>query len=148
METAVTRSSNSNASEPVLHMALELAEKNWKLALTTGLGQKPRIRQVHGGDIRAVLEEVAKAKHRFRLPEETKVVSCYEAGMEGFWVHRALVAAGIENHVVVACSVYTALLLLRRGQLRLGSRVQHAAIESRMFRLSASTRGWNTQSRP
>src|SRR5690606_27100228 len=74
----------------VLHVAFELAEKSWKLAFTTGLGQKPRVRSIAGADLEAVDREIASAKRRFGLPEEARVVSCQEAGMEGFWLHRAL----------------------------------------------------------
>jgi transposase len=42
-----------------------------------------------------LLQEVAQAKRRFGLPETAPVVSCYEAGREGFWLHRFLEAQGI-----------------------------------------------------
>lgn len=113
MTTTVTRRMEINANEPVLYMALELADKTWKLAFTTGLGQKPRIRQVSGGDMAAVMEEVGRAKRRFRLLESTQVVCCYEAGMHGFWVHRALAALGVDNHVVDSSSIDT-----KRGRRR------------------------------
>lgn len=102
--TTVTLS-NGNAAAPVLHVAFELGEKEWKLASTPGLGQKPRHRGVRRGDLAAVRAEIERAKKRFGLPVETRVVSCYEAGMEGFWLHRALLAAGIENHVVDSSSI-------------------------------------------
>ncbi len=49
--------------------------------------------------------EIHKAKHRFGLPEETPVISCYEAGRDGFWLHRYLEHQGIENLVVDAASI-------------------------------------------
>jgi transposase len=52
-----------------------------------------------------VLQEVAQAKQRFGLPDTTPVVSCYEAGREGFWLHRFLQAQGITNHVVDSSSI-------------------------------------------
>jgi transposase len=91
--------------QPVLHLALELSEKAWRLGFTTGLGQKPRLRAVRGGDVDAVLGEIEAAKRRFKLAADVRVVSCYEAGMEGFWLHRALVARGIESHVVDSASI-------------------------------------------
>jgi hypothetical protein len=45
-------------------------------------------------------EEIAKAKQHFGLPAEAAVRSCYEAGRDGFWLHRALTAMGITNVVV------------------------------------------------
>ena len=52
-----------------------------------------------------MLQEVAQAKRRFGLPETAPVVSCYEAGREGFWLHRFLQAHGITNHVVDSSSI-------------------------------------------
>jgi len=48
---------------------------------------------------------VAQAKKRFGLPETAPVVSCYEAGREGFWLHRFLQAQGITNSVVDSSSI-------------------------------------------
>jgi transposase len=52
-----------------------------------------------------LLHEVAQAKKRFGLPDTAPVVSCYEAGREGFWLHRFLQAQGITNHVVDSSSI-------------------------------------------
>jgi transposase len=103
--TTMTRNGKDNAIAPVLHLAFELAEKSWKLAFTSGLGQKPRQRSVAGGDLEGVQREIARAKRRFGLPEESRVVSCYEAGMEGFWLERALKQCGIETLVVDSASI-------------------------------------------
>jgi transposase len=86
-------------------MAFELSEKTWKLGFTTGPGQKPRERGVAARNQALVLQEVAQAKKRFSLPESAPVVSCYEAGREGFWLHRFLQAQGITNSVVDSSSI-------------------------------------------
>jgi transposase len=105
MKTTMTRTQEDSEFGPVVYVAFELAEKTWKLGFTTGLGQKPRLRSVSGGNLEAVEREISRAKRRFGLPEQTRVVSCYEAGMEGFWVHRALERRGIENVVVDSSSI-------------------------------------------
>jgi transposase len=51
-----------------------------------------------------VLED---GRRRFGLESGARVVSCYEAGRDGFWIHRALVAAGIDNRVVDSASIET-----------------------------------------
>src|ERR671936_541209 len=86
-------------------MAFELSEKTWKLGFTTGHGQKPRERAVAARHQARVLQEIAQAKRLFGLPETAPVVSCYEAGREGFWLHRFLQAQGITNHVVDSSSI-------------------------------------------
>jgi transposase len=93
------------APEPVLFLAFELSEKTWKLGFTTGHGQQPRERSIPARHQARLLHEVGQAKRRFGLPETTPVVSCYEAGREGFWLHRFLQAHGITNHVVDSSSI-------------------------------------------
>jgi transposase len=86
-------------------LAFELGERTWKLGFTTGLGQRPGIRQVPAGAVDRVVEELARAKRRLKVPEDTPVISCYEAGRDGFWLHRYLVAHGVINHVVDSSSI-------------------------------------------
>ena len=49
--------------------------------------------------------EIARAKQRFGLPEDARGLSCYEAGQDGFWLHRCLVAQRVENIVVDSSSI-------------------------------------------
>ncbi len=85
-------------------MAFELGEKNWKLALGDGV-RGPSRYTVAAGDRAALLEYIAKAKARLGLTPEASVHSCYEAGRDGFWLHRWLVAQGIDNIVVDSSSI-------------------------------------------
>ena len=57
------------------------------------------------GDLVHLSKEIATAKSRFKLPPEARVVSCYEAGRDGFWLHRALESMGIENAIVDSSSI-------------------------------------------
>jgi transposase len=92
-----------NGSAGVLHMALELSA-SWKVALSPG-GTKVRQYGLAGGDRAGLLALIEKAKQRFGLAANAKVVCCYEAGRDGFWVHRFLSEAGIENQVVDSSSI-------------------------------------------
>jgi len=103
--TATTRRFETTASGPTLFVAFELGESSWKLAFTTGMGQRPRERTVAARDRMAVRREIERAKQRFDLASEAPVMSCYEAGREGFWLHRWLASEGIESHVVDASSI-------------------------------------------
>jgi len=89
----------------MLYLALELSQRGWTLAFTTGRGQVARIRKMAAGALEAVEAEIARARRRFGLPPAAPVVSCYEAGRDAFWVHRALLARGIGNVVVDAASI-------------------------------------------
>ena len=105
MTTAVTHHEQRNPTEATLFVAFELSEKTWKLGFTTGHGQKPRERTVTARHHEHVLNEIAQAKRRLGLPATAPVVSCYEAGREGFWLHRFLQAQGMTNHVVDSSSI-------------------------------------------
>jgi transposase len=105
MTTTATHNEYGTTTARALFMAFELSENTWKLGFTTGPGQKPRERAVAARDQGRLLQEIAQAKRRFGLPESAPVVSCYEAGREGFWLHRFLQAQGIINHVVDSSSI-------------------------------------------
>jgi transposase len=105
MTTTATHNGHDTTTERVLFVAFELSEKTWKLGFTIGHGQKPRERTVAARHQARLLHEVAQAKKRFGLPETAPVVSCYEAGREGFWLHRFLQAQGITNYVVDSSSI-------------------------------------------
>src|ERR1700722_132107 len=101
-----TRSNDSTpAQAPCLYLAFELGWSEWKLAFTIGAGQKPRLRSVPARDRDRVLAEIAKAKQRFELPADAPVRSCYEAGRDGFWLHRWLLHVGVHNSIVDSSSI-------------------------------------------
>jgi transposase len=88
-----------------LYLAFELGNREWKLGFSVGIGQRPRRRKIEAGDLAALSWEIGQAKKRFGLPERAEVLSCYEAGRDGFWLHRYLVASGVENLVVDSASI-------------------------------------------
>ena len=98
--------------EPVLYMSIELAERQWKLAFGIAPAVGVRVRTVVARDLGRVLEEISRARARLDLPENCRVTSCYEAGQDGFWIHRWLVSEGIENQMVDPSS----LRVSRRGR--------------------------------
>src|SRR5215468_308219 len=83
-----------------LYIALELGQDKWLLACATQAAEKPRYRSLPARDLGRLQEEIAKAKQRFDLPADAPVCTCYEAGRDGFWLHRALTSRGITNVVV------------------------------------------------
>src|SRR5262245_42210173 len=82
-----------------MYMAFELGEKTWKRSLSAG-AHSPSRYTVSAGDTAAVLECITKAEARCGLPSEAGVHSCYEAGRDGFWLHRWLITHGIDSIVV------------------------------------------------
>ena len=88
-----------------LYISFELASDKWLLAFATQAAEKPRFRQMPARDLARLDEEIAKAKVRFRLPADATVRTCYEAGRDAFWLHRALTARGLDNVVVDSSSI-------------------------------------------
>lgn len=107
--TTMTRTPESTGTTTsgatTLLLAFELGERTWKLGFTTGLGQPARIRQIPARATDRLLEAIAHAKVRFRLPTDAPVMSCYEAGREGFWLHRWLVDHAVSNQVIDSSSI-------------------------------------------
>jgi transposase len=96
-EVSVTRSTR-------LLVALELDSKKWRLATSDG-GTRVSEYTVRAGDGAALLAVIERARARFGLDNDVQVLSCYEAGRDGFWLHRFLLANGIHNHVIDAASM-------------------------------------------
>jgi transposase len=103
---SVTHSTNSSTTaKQVLYVSLELSWGTWKLCFTTGSGQPPRIRTIPARYTGALIHEIRKAKQRFGLPDDAPVLCCYEAGRDGFWLHRFLRQEGVQNLVVDSASI-------------------------------------------
>lgn len=103
--TETTRSTECNAAGATLMLAFELGSTKWLLGFTTAAAQRPRLRTMTAGDLPALEKEIQLAKARFGLPLDAPVRSCYEAGRDGFWLHRWLIARGVENVVVDSSSI-------------------------------------------
>ena len=92
-----------STGKQVLYISLELSNKKWKL--TFGDGQRKRERTITAADCEAFQEEVVKGRKHFKLGEDCAIYSCYEAGRDGFWIHRYLESLGIQNIVVDPASI-------------------------------------------
>lgn len=119
---AAARTVESNTSVAILHVAFELGAKDWKLGFTTGLGRAPRVRKIAAGNLASLEREIEQAKQRFGVPVHGRVVSCYEAGRDGFWLDRYLGSRGIENYVVDSSSIEVNRRKRRRKSDRLDLR--------------------------
>jgi transposase len=103
--SATQATDRTTPSGPVLYLAFERGRSSWKLAFTTDAGQKSRLRSLAAGSLVGLGFEIKRAKERFGLAPEAPVISCYEAGRDGFWLHRFLVLEGVQNLVVDSASI-------------------------------------------
>jgi transposase len=102
-KTEGTPRKNSSTKKAVLHLAFELSERKWKLGFSDG--RKMRFKSMVARNLEQIHEEIEKAEERFKLEGEIRIVSCYEAGRDGFWLHRYLLSCAIENVVVDSSSI-------------------------------------------
>ena len=88
-------------------VSIELSKKNWLAGIHTPLADKVGLHKVEAGDsagLLALIRRITKKVER-KMSRPVTVLSCYEAGYDGFWLHRVLVAAGIINHVIDPASL-------------------------------------------
>lgn len=100
-----TRQEESTRNQATLHLSFDLGWSEWKLAFGIDVGQRPRLRTLAARDLTGLLREIELAKERFGLPVTAPVVSCYEAGRDGFWLYRFLLSEGIKSLVVDSSSI-------------------------------------------
>ena len=101
--TRVAQNKNSGSEVGKLYVAFELSELNWKLVFSDGTRTSEA--GARARDLPRALELIQAARRRFGVGPGGRILSCYEAGRDGFWLHRALVAEGIENVVLDAASI-------------------------------------------
>ena len=90
-------------NDPALYLSMELSEKSWGLLFSDG--QQLSAHNVKVGDVAGVLTHAKSSIKRFGLPAKAQLIVCQEAGRDGFWIHRALEAAGAKSFVVDATSI-------------------------------------------
>jgi|SRR5579862_821602 transposase len=88
-------------------VAIELSQKTWLVTLHSPDRDRISRHKIEGGDHAELLAQIEKVRARAtaKLGSAPRVVSCYEAGYDGFWLHRLLQAAGIANFVFDAASI-------------------------------------------
>src|SRR6056300_1430792 len=103
MKNPKANTNDTPSNEFKLFLGLELGKKQWKLCFSDG--DKIRFRSVQGGNAKAVIEEIELCKRKFKMPLNTPVWSCFEAGRDGFWLHRYLEQSDIFNKVFDSSSL-------------------------------------------
>ena len=123
-----------------LYMALELGGSNWKVMSTLSLGRKPRSVSITAGALVDLDAEISKAKRRFDLPDSARVLSCYEAGRDGFHIHRHLVDQGVLNVVIDPASV----AVDRRSRQAKSDRLDGEKMLKHLIRSQDDPKEWRT----
>ena len=82
--------------------AIELSKATWVVAIQLPIIDKISLFRIAGGDIKELSALLERAHDRVGDPVE--ICTCYEAGYDGFWIHRALAAQGLQNTVLLRCA--------------------------------------------
>src|SRR4249919_4069813 len=90
-----------------IFVAIELSQKTWLVTLHSPDKGKMSRHKLDGGDHAGLLALIGRERDRAAraLGAVPAVVTCYEAGYDGFWLHRLLMAAGIPNLVFDPASI-------------------------------------------
>lgn len=94
-------------SENIVHIAIELSALSWLIGARLPDGDKVRLHRVDGGDTRALLALIDELRARATSKSSgmAEVICCFEAGRDGFWLHRVLTAHGISTYVLEPTSI-------------------------------------------
>lgn len=105
----------SMTSPSIVHIAIELSATSWLIAYRLPNLDKVKLHRLEAGDSEALLALVSDLRERAaaQASGEAIVASCFEAGRDGFWLHRLLTAHGVISHVVEPTSI-----LVSRGARR------------------------------
>ena len=105
--SATAVATTARANNITLFASLELSKSKWVVTINSPGSEKFSKHVVEGGDGAGLLDLLsrsrAKAEQRYGVQIKTIVIQ--EAGLDGFWIHRLLLADGIESHVVDAASI-------------------------------------------
>jgi transposase len=89
-------------------LAIELSKKSWIIAANSPLVDRIGRYSLEACDWKGLLERIERIRMRVarELNRPVEVISCYEAGYDGFWLHRLLEAHGVRNYVIDAASLH------------------------------------------
>src|SRR5580693_750055 len=98
---------SSTVCHQIICLAIELSSSSWVVAYRLPRNDKAKLHRLEAGDGAGLLAFIAGLRHRLDPPDDasTLVVSCFEAGRDGFWLHRLPTTHGVINHVVEPTSI-------------------------------------------
>lgn len=94
-------------SENTIRIAIELSVSSWLVAAQLPGGEKSRLYRIEGGDTATLLARIDELRSQVarKSRQTVEVACCFEAGRDGFWLHRWLTANGVLAHVLEPTSI-------------------------------------------
>src|SRR5499427_965097 len=82
-----------------VYAAIELSKKSWVVGIAHPDRDRPSMHRIAGGNLADLIGRLRKAAG------ERRIVVCYEAGYDGFWLARSLLKIGIDCRVLDPASI-------------------------------------------
>jgi transposase len=89
-----------------VYIAFELSKAKWQLGIMIAGAEKMSRYGIDGGNLAELSSVLARARAKAeQLGKPVRILSCYEAGLDGHWLHRWLTNNGVLNHEIDASSI-------------------------------------------
>jgi transposase len=89
-----------------VYVAFELSKAKWMLGVVLPGAKKLSRYTITGGDVAALAARLAEWRRKAALGgKPVRMLSCYEAGFDGHWLHRWLTDQGVINHEIDPSSI-------------------------------------------
>jgi transposase len=89
-----------------IYIAFELSKSTWQLGVMMPGAEKMSRYRIEGGNLAELSTVISRCRARAeQLGKPVRVVSCYEAGFDGHWLHRWLSAHEIVSYEIDASSI-------------------------------------------
>lgn len=96
----------ATAEHATVYLAFEVSKAKWKLGVMLPGSRKLSRYTIAGGDLAALAARLSDLRKKAAAQgRPVRVWSCYEAGLDGHWLHRWLTAQGVVNHEIDPSSI-------------------------------------------
>jgi transposase len=96
----------ASAEYATIYVVFELSKAKWKLGMLLPGSQKLSRFTIAGGDLTALTARLATMRTKAeRFGKPVRILSLYEAGLDGHWLHRWLTEQGVISYVVDPSSI-------------------------------------------
>jgi transposase len=94
------------AEYATVYLVFELSKAKWKLGVMLPGSQKMSRYTIEGGDLGALSGRLLAARAKAESSgKPVRILACYEAGLDGHWLHRWLTEQGVMSHEVDPSSI-------------------------------------------
>ncbi|MGH8577581.1 MAG: IS110 family transposase [Gammaproteobacteria bacterium] len=126
------------ADVATVFVAIELSGKDWLAAVQSPRQERPGRHKLAPADAPGLWAVIERERAALQGDgwSEVRVVTCYEAGRDGFWLHRFLVSQGAESWVVDPGSI----LVNRRARRAKSDRLDVESLLRLVIRYDAGDR--------